>query len=421
MSDTPHLTRVGGDNPADFLAIDSLLEPTEIQIRDTVRQFVRERILDEVGEWYDQGTFPGRELAPVMGELGLLGMHLDGYGCAGTNAVSYGLACLELEAGDSGLRSFVSVQGSLAMFPIWAYGSDEQKETWLPRMASGEAIGCFGLTEPDSGSDPSSMRTHAKQEPGGDWILNGSKMWITNGSVADVAVVWARTEDGIRGFVVPTDTPGFNIVRSVPVWGHDGNHCEIEYNNVRVPVTNCHSESILVETERKITVAEARELFAATPGIKVVDDLAAGMHGVGNPLRRRPAIADIVLDAEIALRTTWIVAGAEHQAAEGLVVPDQMAGRRRRQQPVLAHQHRPETVGRGDADSLLDGDIIEVAAIAADHQRLALVALQAVEDRLHEVLDIVLGHEHGGALAQAGRARLLVGEGRGANRRRHRA
>ena len=142
--------------------------------------------------------------------MGLLGMHLEGYGCAGSSAMMYGLACMELEAGDSGLRSFVSVQGSLAMFPIWAYGSEEQKQEWLPRMAAGEAIGCFGLTEPDSGSDPSSMRTHAKQDPGGDWVLNGSKMWITNGSIADVAVVWARTDEGIRGFVVPTDTPGFS-------------------------------------------------------------------------------------------------------------------------------------------------------------------------------------------------------------------
>jgi glutaryl-CoA dehydrogenase len=209
MADTPHLTRVGGDDPRDFLRLDAQLSDEERQIRDTVRQFVRDRILPHVAEWYDRGTFPGRELGPVMGELGLLGMHLEGYGCAGTSAVSYGLACLELEAGDSGLRSFVSVQGSLAMFPIWAYGSDEQKQTWLPPMAAGEAIGCFGLTEPDSGSDPASMRTHAKQDAGGDWVLNGSKMWITNGSVADVAVVWARTDDGVRGFVVPTDTPGF--------------------------------------------------------------------------------------------------------------------------------------------------------------------------------------------------------------------
>jgi glutaryl-CoA dehydrogenase len=210
MAETPHTTRVGGDDPRDFLVLDTLLSDEERQIRDTVRQFVTDRIIPEVGEWYDQGTFPGRELAPVMGELGLLGMHLQGYGCAGTSAVAYGLACLELEAGDSGLRSFVSVQGSLAMFPIWAYGSDEQKDAWLPAMAAGDAIGCFGLTEPDSGSDPSSMRTHAKQDAGGDWVLNGTKMWITNGSVADVAVVWARTDEGVRGFVVPTDTPGFS-------------------------------------------------------------------------------------------------------------------------------------------------------------------------------------------------------------------
>ena len=180
-----------------------------------MRQFVADRILPEVGEWFDAGTFP-KEMAKEFGDLGLLGMHLDGYGCAGTSATAYGLACLELEAGDSGARSFVSVQGSLAMFPIHAFGSEEHKQRWLPGMASGELIGCFGLTEPDSGSDPSSMRTFARQDPSGNWILNGAKMWITNGSVADVAVVWARTDaDGpdkgaVRGFVVPTDTPGFS-------------------------------------------------------------------------------------------------------------------------------------------------------------------------------------------------------------------
>jgi len=163
-----------------------------------------------VGEWFERGVFPGRELAPELGSLGLLGMHLEGYGCAGLDAISYGVACRELEAGDSGLRSFVSVQGSLAMFPIWKYGSEEQKQEWLPRLASGEAIGCFGLTEPDHGSDPGSMRTYAKQDPSGDWILNGSKMWITNGSIADVAVVWAQTDSGIRGFIVPASTPGFS-------------------------------------------------------------------------------------------------------------------------------------------------------------------------------------------------------------------
>ncbi len=202
-------------DPRDVLAIDSLLSDEERLLRDTVRRFVTERIVPEVGEWFDVGAFP-KEMAKEFGSLGLLGMHLDGYGCAGTSATAYGLACLELEAGDSGARSFVSVQGSLAMFPIRAFGSEEQKQRWLPGMAAGELIGCFGLTEPDSGSDPSSMRTIARRDPSGDWVLDGAKMWITNGSVADVAVVWARTDpDGpdagaVRGFLVPTDTPGFS-------------------------------------------------------------------------------------------------------------------------------------------------------------------------------------------------------------------
>ncbi|MEV8638755.1 acyl-CoA dehydrogenase family protein [Streptosporangium sp. NPDC051023] len=194
----------------DLLRVDDTFSEEQRLIRDTVKEFVADRVLPHVSDWFEEAVFPTRELAPLLGSLGLLGMHLDGYGCAGLDAVSYGIACRELEAGDSGLRSFVSVQGSLAMFPIWKYGSAEQKEQWLPRMSAGEAIGCFGLTEPDHGSDPATMRTHAKQDPSGDWILNGSKMWITNGSVADVAVVWAQTEDGIRGFVVPTDTPGFS-------------------------------------------------------------------------------------------------------------------------------------------------------------------------------------------------------------------
>lgn len=191
----------------DFLDLDALLTGEEKLLRQTVRQFTEERILPEVTEWWEQGTFP-HEIARDMGKLGLLGMHLEGYGCAGTSATAYGLACLELEAGDSGTRSFVSVQGSLAMFPIWKFGSEEQKQDWLPRMAAGEVIGCFGLTEPDSGSDPASMRTIARKD-GSDWILDGTKMWITNGNVADLAIIWARTEGGIRGFIVPTDSPGF--------------------------------------------------------------------------------------------------------------------------------------------------------------------------------------------------------------------
>jgi glutaryl-CoA dehydrogenase len=194
--------------PRDFLAIDALLNDEERAIRDTVRQFVRDRIVPDVGEWFEQGILPG-ELVKEIGRLGLFGMHLEGYGLPGASAVAYGLACLELEAGDSGIRSLVSVQGSLAMFAIWRWGSEEQKQRWLGPMHEGDAIGCFGLTEPDAGSDPASMRTHARRD-GSDWILNGSKMWITNGTVADVAVVWARTDEGkINGFLVEKGTQGF--------------------------------------------------------------------------------------------------------------------------------------------------------------------------------------------------------------------
>ncbi|MFA5890903.1 MAG: acyl-CoA dehydrogenase family protein [Actinomycetota bacterium] len=195
-------------DPIDFLHIDALLSEDERAIRDTVRRFVRERALPGIADWFERGVFP-RELAPELGRLGLLGMHLEGYGCAGTSAVAYGLACTELEAGDSGFRSFVSVQGSLAMFAIHHWGSEEQKQEWLPRMAAGDALGCFGLTEADAGSDPGSMRTTARRD-GTDWVIDGSKMWITSGSIADVAVVWARTEDGVRGFLVPAGTPGFS-------------------------------------------------------------------------------------------------------------------------------------------------------------------------------------------------------------------
>ncbi|BDE57305.1 acyl-CoA dehydrogenase [Rhodococcus hoagii] len=193
--------------PLDLFGIDALLSHEERDIQATVRRLVDERLRPQLPEWFESGTLP-KEIARELGGLGLFGMHLQGYGCAGTNAVSYGLACLELEAGDSGLRSFVSVQGSLSMFSIHRYGSEEQKQEWLPRLASGEALGCFGLTEPDFGSNPAGMRTRARRD-GADWILDGTKMWITNGSLADVATVWAQTDDGVRGFVVPTDTPGF--------------------------------------------------------------------------------------------------------------------------------------------------------------------------------------------------------------------
>jgi glutaryl-CoA dehydrogenase len=196
-------------SPLGLFAIDDLLDDEERATRDSVRRFVDDRVRPEIAEWYESGVVPVRDLAKELGALGLLGMHLEGYGCAGAGATAYGLTCMELEAGDSGVRSVVSVQGSLAMFAIWKHGSEEQKQEWLPRMAAGEAVGCFGLTEPDFGSNPGGMRTRARRD-GNDWVLDGTKMWITNGSVADVAVVWARTDDGIRGFVVPTDTPGFS-------------------------------------------------------------------------------------------------------------------------------------------------------------------------------------------------------------------
>ena len=192
----------------DLLQIDDQLGDEERLIRDTVRAFVTDHILPEIADWFEAGILP-RPVLTELGKLGLFGMHLTGYGCAGTGPIAYGVACRELEAADSGVRSAASVQGSLAMFPIWKYGSEEQKEEWLPRMAAGDAIGCFGLTEPDHGSDPSSMRTHAVRD-GSDWVLSGTKMWITNGSVADIAVVWASTDDGIRGFLVPRGTRGFS-------------------------------------------------------------------------------------------------------------------------------------------------------------------------------------------------------------------
>jgi glutaryl-CoA dehydrogenase len=225
-------------DPRDFLAIDALLDDEEKAIRDTVRQFVRNRIVPDVGEWFEQGILP-RELVKEIAQLGLFGMHLEGYGLPGASSVAYGLTCLELEAGDSGVRSLVSVQGSLAMFAIWRWGSEEQKQRWLPPMHEGDAIGCFGLTEPDAGSDPGSMRTRARRD-GSDWILDGTKMWITNGTVADVAVVWARTEAGeINGFLVEKGMPGFEA----PEMKHKLSlrasvTSELVLKDVRVPETN---------------------------------------------------------------------------------------------------------------------------------------------------------------------------------------
>ena len=218
----------------DLLNIDAHLSEEEKDIRDEVRSFVDERIAPNINEWWEKAIFP-REIVPEMGSLGLLGMHLEGYGCAGKSAVAYGLACMELEAGDSGLRTFVSVQGSLAMSAIHKFGSEEQKQEWLPRMAAGEAIGCFGLTEPTAGSDPASMKTFARRD-GSDWVLNGSKRWIGMGSIADAAVIWAQTDDGIRGFLVPTDTPGFiatDIENKMSL--RASIQCDLTFEDVRLP------------------------------------------------------------------------------------------------------------------------------------------------------------------------------------------
>ncbi len=229
--------RVQMPSATDLYNVDHLLSEEERMVRETVHRFVQDRVVPGIGQHFEDGTFP-RELIPEIAELGLLGMHLEGYGCAGLSAVCYGLACQELEAGDSGLRSFVSVQGSLAMFPIYAFGSEEQKQRWLPRMAKGEVIGCFGLTEPDSGSDAGSMRTTARLD-GDAYVLNGTKMWITNGSVADVAVVWAKTEEGVRGFLVERGFAGFTT--------SDIHHklslrasvtSELHFEDCRVPVEN---------------------------------------------------------------------------------------------------------------------------------------------------------------------------------------
>jgi len=202
--------RLPAPDPADPAALDDLLSEDEKEIRAAVRRRLDVLVEPYIAEWFEQGSIPGiRDLAKELGSLGVLGMHLTGYGCAGMSATEYGLACLELEATDSGLRSLVSVQGSLAMYAIWRWGSEEQKQEWLPRMAAGEAIGCFGLTEPDVGSDPGSMQTVARRD-GDDWIIDGRKMWISNAPFADVAVVWANTDEGVRGFVVPAGIPGFS-------------------------------------------------------------------------------------------------------------------------------------------------------------------------------------------------------------------
>jgi len=223
--------------PTDFYDVRSLLSEDELQVQEAVARFVDREALPRIAQAFDEHRFPS-ELVPGLAELGLLGCSLEGYGCAGLSHVAYGLACQELERGDSGLRSFVSVQGSLCMYPIHAYGSEEQKQRFLPRMARGEAIGCFGLTEADGGSDPGAMRTRAERQ-GADWILNGSKMWITNGTIADVAVVWAQTAEGIRGFLVERGMPGYTARDILKKYSLRASiTSELAFDGVRVPETN---------------------------------------------------------------------------------------------------------------------------------------------------------------------------------------
>ena len=227
-------SKTNSPEATDFLGLDALLTDEELKVREEVRSFVHEKIKPNIREWWEKAIFP-QEIVPEMGERGLLGMHLQGYGCAGKSAVSYGLACLELEAGDSGLRTFVSVQGSLAMSAIYKFGSEEQKEEWLPKMAKGEAIGCFGLTEPEAGSDPASMKTFARKD-GSGWVIDGEKRWIGMGTIADVAVIWAQTDDGIRGFLVPTDAQGFSardIQQKLSM--RASVQCDLFLNEVRLP------------------------------------------------------------------------------------------------------------------------------------------------------------------------------------------
>jgi glutaryl-CoA dehydrogenase len=279
----------GAFKPLDPLDVDALLSDEERAVRDTVRDWVKSRILPEIAEWFERGEIPSRELAKELADMQLLGMHLEGYGTAGASSVMYGLACHELEYGDSGVRSLVSVQGSLAMFPIWKFGSEVQKEEWLPRMASGEAIGCFGLTEPDVGSDPASMRTFAKRD-GGDWVLKGTKMWITNGGVADVAVVWAQTDEGVRGFVVPTEARGFSandIERKISLRASVTS--ELVLDDVRLP-----EDAVLPEVQGMkgplSCLNEARygiiwgSMGAARACLEAALDYATTRHQFGKPI-----------------------------------------------------------------------------------------------------------------------------------------
>src|SRR3954468_14580654 len=317
--------------PLDLLALDGLLTADEKDVRASVRAMVDEHVRPYVARWFEEGTLPARDLALEFGRLGVLGMHLEGYGCAGMNATSYGVAAMEIEAADSGLRSLVSVQGSLAMYAIHAYGSEEQKQRWLPPMAAGEAIGCFGLTEPDSGSDPGSMRTRAVRD-GDDWVLSGNKMWITNGSISDVGVVWARTEEGIRGFLVEKDMPGFSA--------QDVHHkislrasvtSELILDGVRVPEANRLPEArglkaplgCLTEARYGIVwgvTGAARDALAATL------DYSTSRTQFGKPIGGFQLTQKKLADMAVALQHTQLTARRLGELKDaGRIGPEQVS------------------------------------------------------------------------------------------------
>jgi glutaryl-CoA dehydrogenase len=317
--------------PLDLIGIDELHSAEELDIRGVVRRLVDERVRPNVAEWYEHGHMPVRDLAKEFAAVGLLGMHLTGYGCAGASAVSYGLACLELEAADSGARSLVSVQGSLAMYALWKYGSAEHKEQWLPRMATGDAIGCFGLTEPDHGSDPGSMKTRARRD-GADWVLNGTKMWITNAPVADVAVVWAQTPDGIGGFAVPMDTPGVTA-REVhhKLSLRASSTGEIVLDDVRLPASAQLPEARGLKAPLSC-LSQARygivwgALGAARDCLHTALDYAGSREQFGRPIAGFQLTQAKLADAAVELQKGYLLAlHLGRRADAGSLRPDQVS------------------------------------------------------------------------------------------------
>jgi glutaryl-CoA dehydrogenase len=342
----------------DYLGLDALLSAEELAWRDTVRAFVAERIRPRIRDWYENAVFPA-ELVTEMGSLGLLGSHLSGYGCAGRSAVEYGLAALELEAGDSGLRTFVSVQGSLAMSAIYKFGTDAQKERWLPGMAAGELIGCFGLTEPEAGSDPGSMTTTARRE-GGGWVINGAKRWIGLASIADIAVIWARTEDGIRGFLVPTSTPGFTATPIEPKLAMRASiQCDITLEDVAVP-----ADAILPGAEGLrgpfACLNEARygiiwgAMGAARDAYEAALDYALNRSQFGKPIASFQLTQEKLVDMVLEIQKGLLVAlhiGRMKDA--GTLVPEQISfGKLNNVRSALAIARQARTILGGNGVSM---------------------------------------------------------------------